>query len=182
MDGLPPIRLLIALADGRHGILSDESLIERIAPPYYLFKDHFAEVVLATPLGGFPALSTQMRRRSHQDQLAQRFLSDRHARDDLADTLGIDQIVIDDFDAAFCIGTADDMQASDKGSLVPTVRSFLESGRPVALVPGWTLDLSSEKAMSGLVIMGDNAESSILAAHALLKVAQERRNLMASPI
>lgn len=181
MDGLPPIRLLIALADGRRGILSDESLIERIAPPYYLFKDHFAEVVLATPLGGFPALSTRMRYRSHRDQMAQRFLSDRHARDDLADTLGIDQIVIDDFDAAFCIGTSGDMLSSDKSSLAPTVRSFLNSGKPVAIVPGWALDLSSEKAMSGLVIMADGAESSVLAAHALLKVAQERRSLMARP-
>ncbi|TXI05771.1 MAG: transporter [Rhizobium sp.] len=181
MDGLPPIRLLIALDDGRDRAVNGELLIARIAPAYYLFKDHPAEVVLATPKGGYPALSAPLHHPLHQGLIAQRFLSDRNARDDLAETLGIDQIVIDDFDAAFCIGISTDLHPSESHGFMPTVRSFLKSGKPVAIVTGGMSTLSLESTMNGLLVVGDNAESSLLAAHALLKVAVARREIVSRP-
>lgn len=179
MDGDTPIRLLIALSGGRHGLSSEALLIARIAPPYYLFKDHSADVVLATPLGGFPALLPPVRQTLHQDALAQRFLSDRTARDDLAETLSLAQIVTEDFDAAFCIGMSEAGQAGGDDAFTPTARSFLASGKPVAIVPGSAHGLPPAGAASGLLILGGSREAPLLAAHALLKVAQERRHIRA---
>ncbi len=170
MDGPIPIRLLIVLAtDGDTG----EIRIVRIAPAYYLFRDAGAEVVLATPSGGFADLSGELRQTAHPEPSAQRFLTDRTARDDLADTLRLDQIVTDDFDAAFCIGLSGSLWSAD--GVAATIRAFLTSGKPVAVIPGRHLDVSPEGAAAGLLILGDSETSPLLSAHALLKVVLERR-------
>lgn len=176
MDGQLPIRFLIVLAaDGA----DSEVRIISIAPAYYLFKDAPAEVVLATPSGGFPNLTDELRRTTHQEPSTRRFLADRTARDDLADTLRLDQIVVEDFDAAFCIGFAGALWSAGNNGIAHTLSAFLKSGKPVAMIPGRHLDVAPQGAAAGLLILGDSQASPLLAAHALLKAVVERHKGMA---
>jgi hypothetical protein len=179
MDVQIPIRFLIILAtDGDNS----EVRIARLAPAYYLFKDAPAEVVLATPSGGFADLTSELRQTVHQsvhkEPTVGRFLTDRAARDDLADTLRLDQIVTEDFDAAFCIGLSGPLWSAE--GVAATIRAFLTSGKPVAVIPGRRLDITPEGAAAGLLILGDCEASPLLSAHALLKVVLEGRKTVTS--
>lgn len=174
MDGLLPIRFLIILhTDGGHKPEESEVRIARIAPAYYLFKEATADVVLATLSGGFADLTDDLRQTAHREPSTHRFLADRTARDDLADTLRLDQIIIEDFDAAFCIGFSGSLWSAN--GIAATIRAFLASGKPVSLIPGRHMDITPEGAAAGLLILGDSEASPLLAAHALLKVVLERR-------
>jgi len=179
MDG--PIRFLIIIAvEDSDGISNIGDRIPQITPPYYLFKELPAEVALATPLGGFPALLGRTRHASsNPDPFVQRFLSDREARDDLADTLSLEQIIADDFDAAFCVGFSGSVWETHSRGPGPLIKTFLEDGKPVAIIPGQQLEIGPEAAGPGLLIIGDSDQSPVLAAHALVKVVIERRELMA---
>ncbi|NRP74481.1 hypothetical protein ILFOPFJJ_05403 [Ensifer psoraleae] len=181
MDGHAPIRFLIILAvEDSDGIFDSGVRLPQVAPPYYLFKEVPAEVALATPFGGFPAFVGQTRHgSSNQEPFVQRFLSDREARDDLADTLSLEQIVADDFDAAFCVGFSGSVWETHSRGPGPLIKTFLEDGKPVAIIPGQQLDIAPEGAGPGLLIIGDSDQSPVLAAHALVKVVVERRELMA---
>ncbi|MDR6669555.1 transporter [Rhizobium sp. 1399] len=175
MDVQIPIRFLIILAaDGDNS----EVRIARLAPAYYLFRDAPAEIVLATPSGGFPDLTSELRQSVHKEPTVGRFLTDRAARDDLADTLRLDQIVTEDFDAAFCIGLSGPLWSAE--GVAATIRAFLTSGKPVAVIPGRRLDITPEGAAAGLLILGDCEASPLLSAHALLKVVLEGRKTVTS--
>ncbi|MEY9829945.1 putative intracellular protease/amidase [Sinorhizobium fredii] len=176
MDHATPIRLLVILsADVVGESPNDEIRIERIAPVYYMFKDVEADVVLATPTGGYAALAPDLRQFPSEEPCVQRFLSDRDARDDLADTLSLDQIVIDDFDAAFCIGFSGSIWGADDLGVAPVIRAFLGDMKPVAIIPGRGLDIAADGAGSGLLVVGDSGQSAALAAYALLNVIELRR-------
>ncbi|MBW6422451.1 transporter [Rhizobium sp. XQZ8] len=168
------IRFLILIADGGDGTGNHEVDLARIAPPYYAFKD-FSEVVFATPLGGPPMLSESVRSSDLSDEAIRRFKGDRSAREELADTLGIDQIVVEDFAAAFCIGLTGKIWADDDNGVAALVRAFLGAGKPVALVPGKHLLLSPEGAGNGLLILGDNDDSPLCAARVLINVVADMR-------
>ncbi|MBY3068222.1 transporter [Rhizobium laguerreae] len=174
-----PIRFLIILAaDEGDDSRNIEIRLARIAPPYYAFKDLPAEVALATPLGGFPGMLEDLRNISvPEDNAARRFFDDRAARDDLADTLCLDQVEPDDFDAAFCIGFSGSMWGDDSLGITNVIKSLLVARKPVALIPGRNLDLVPDGAGAGLLILGESDESTLLAAHALIAVAAEQRQL-----
>ncbi|WP_105383064.1 type 1 glutamine amidotransferase family protein [Neorhizobium alkalisoli] len=161
--------------EGEGGAGNPEVDLARIATPYYAFKKLGSEVVLATPLGGPPNLIEGMHSAGLSDTAVQRFRSDRIARDDLADTLGLDQIVVDDFAAAFCIGLSGKIWTDDNFGVAALVRDFLDVGKPVALVPGKHLLLAPEGAGNGLLILGDNDESPLCAARALINVVVDMR-------
>ncbi|MDX0583775.1 transporter [Sinorhizobium medicae] len=176
MDHATPIRLLVILSADMVGESpNDEIRIERIAPVYYMFKDLEADVVLATPTGGYAALASDLRQCPSEEPYVQRFLSDREARDDLADTLSLDQIVVDDFDAAFCFGFSGSISEADELGVAPVIRAFLSDQKPVAIVPGRGLDIAADGAGSGLLVVGDSGQAATLAAHALLNVIELRR-------
>ena len=178
MDHATPIRLLVILSADMVGESPNGQIrIERIAPVYYMFKDVEADVVLATPTGGYAALDPDLRQCPSEEPWVQRFLSDRDARDDLADTLSLDQIVIDDFDAAFCIGFSGSIWGADCLGVAPVIRAFLGDMKPVAIIPGRGLDIAAEGAGCGLLVVGDSGQSTALAAHALLNVIELRRQI-----
>ncbi|MGG6898154.1 hypothetical protein [Rhizobium sp. BR 315] len=57
------------------------------------------------------------------------------AREELADTLMVDQVVIDDFDAAYCLGLIGAIWKQEDTELV--LSQFLEAGKPVRSYPEW---------------------------------------------
>ena len=143
-----------------------------LAPAYYLFKDLPADVVLASPLGGSPMASAGEHETRGDD--VRRFLGDRMAREELADTLMVDQLVIDDFDAAYCLGLVGAIWKQAGTERV--VSQFLDAGKPVAIIPGAVVDISPHGAANGVLIIGDNDASPLLAARALIELLQQKPN------
>ena len=75
------------------------------------------------------------------------------ARDDLTDTLLLDQIWPEDFDALLCLGTP-----GPAGDLVAT---FRQGGKPVAVIP-------ENRADGSPTITADGADAPLQAARALI--------------
>lgn len=176
MEGSQPIRLLVILSTDETGDPSAGAVtLGRIASPYYLFKNAGAEVVLATLTGGHPNLP-DFRDAEPQEPGVRRFLLDRAARDDLADTLAASQIVSEDFDAALCLGFAGTLRESDSDGVAAILISLLESGKPVAIIFGSSVAAAPYPEGDGLLMFGVSDDAPILAAHALLAIVKERRN------
>jgi len=168
-------RFLIVIVEGEDGAGNPEVGLARIAIPYYAFKNYGAEVVMATLFGGPPLAVDGLRTAHPSDEAVLRFKGDRDAREELADTLALDQIVVEDFAAAFCVGLSGRIWSDDDQGVAALVRAFLDIGKPVALVPGRHLLVTPEGAGNGLLILGDNDDSPLCAARALINVVGDMR-------
>ena len=77
--------------------------LERAAGPYFVFRDANVEVVLASPAGGSPLMEPAGDSNA-STELMQRFRRDGTAIDEFSDTVSLDRVYADDFDAALCVG------------------------------------------------------------------------------
>jgi putative intracellular protease/amidase len=109
--------------------------LEELAAPYYVFKDAGAEVVLASPKGGRPPLDPKSNEPGFQTDLTRRFEADRDANAVLADTVRLDGVNPEGFDAVFYPGGHGPLWdlAEDPAS-VRLIETTLRAGRPVTLV------------------------------------------------
>ncbi|HVI53679.1 MAG TPA: type 1 glutamine amidotransferase domain-containing protein [Luteibacter sp.] len=109
--------------------------LEELAAPYYTFKDAGAEIVLASPKGGQPPLDPKSNEPSFQTDLTRRFEADAAANAQLANTVRLDSVSQADFDTVFYPGGHGPLWdlAEDKHSIA-LIESFIEAGKPVALV------------------------------------------------
>lgn len=169
------VRFLLLIVEGEDGAGNPEVNLARIAAPYYAFKNIGAEVVLATLLGGPPLIAEGIRSAAMHDDAVRRFKGDRDARDELADTLALEQIVVEDFAAVFCVGLSGRIWTDANDAIAVLVRAFLVVGKPVALIPGKHLVVAPEGAGNGLLILGDNDASPLCAARALINVVSDMR-------
>jgi len=105
--------------------------IGQVAEPYYIFRDSGAEVVFASPDGGaaIPTAARQDRTTS-----VRRLRGDNRAREALADTLSLDQVSTDDFQAAICIGTIERIDAEVSHKVSFLITQLCCEGKPVARV------------------------------------------------
>jgi hypothetical protein len=150
------------------GSKSDPAVrLERAAGPYYAFRDADAEVVLASSDGGSPLMEMASGSRA-STEIMQRFKQDQRAIDEFSDTVSLDQVYTDDFDAAFCVGLPDAVwRPEHKGSAGALISRLLDAGKPVAVMPSG-IDLAPKGAGEGLLIVGDGSNSPIPAAQALM--------------
>jgi len=103
----------------------------------------------------------------------QRFRLDGIAIDEFSDTLSLDQIYADDFDAAFCVGLPGSIwQPDHKSSAGALISRLLDAGKPVAVMPSG-VDLAPKGASEGLLIVGDGLKSPIPAAQALMGAVRQ---------
>jgi hypothetical protein len=141
--------------------------LDRAAGPYYAFHDTGFEVVLASPDGGSPRMEFAGDGGASTGIL-QRFRQDRVANDAFSDTLRLDQVYADDFDAAFCVGAPGAIWQSDHKSAAGALLSrLLDAGKPVAIMPS-DIELAPKGAGEGLLIAADGAHAPIPAAQALM--------------
>ena len=78
--------------------------LEEFAAPYYVLKDAGAEITLASPRGGQPPLDPKSDEPGFRTEATERFKADDNAREALADTLPLADIVAADYDAVFYPG------------------------------------------------------------------------------
>jgi putative intracellular protease/amidase len=109
--------------------------LEELAAPYYTFKDAGVDVVLASPKGGQPPLDPKSNEPSFQTDLTRRFEADAAANAQLAATVRLDSVSQADFDTVFYPGGHGPLWdlAEDTHSIA-LIESFIEAGKPVALV------------------------------------------------
>jgi hypothetical protein len=166
------LMILIPESDA-HGSKGDPAIrLERVVGPYYAFRDADVEVVLASPDGGSPLMEITS---SHEAvaEIMQRFKQDRTAIDEFNDTLNLDQVHTDDFDAAFCVGLPGSVwQPPHQSSAGALISRLLDAGKPIAVLPSG-IDLAPKGTGEGLLIVGDGSNSPVPAAHALIGAVRQ---------
>lgn len=144
---------------------SDTALrLERFLGPYYVFVDAGVDVVLASPQGGAPWLPGK----AGVTAVVRRFEQDMAAHEAVQDTLSLEQVHVDDFSGAFCIGVPGaiwDDEGHEPGAAM--IARFLDRGRPVGVIPS-QVDTRPHGSRHGLLIVGEAEHSPVQAARALL--------------
>ena len=98
----------------------------------------------------------------------QGFQSDRSARDAIGDTLKLEQIYPEEFDAAICIGILEgSSHFADTEVVHSLLKALLAAGKPVAIVPT-ELEFAPRGSFEGLLITGAEIRAPSLAAKAIL--------------
>jgi len=109
--------------------------LEELAAPYYTFKDAGADIVLASPQGGQPPLDPNSNEPSFQTEFTHRFEADAAANEQLANTVRLDSVSQADFDTVFYPGGHGPLwDLAEDGNSISLIESFIEAGKPVALV------------------------------------------------
>ncbi len=109
--------------------------LEELAAPYYVFKEAGAEITLASPKGGRPPLDPKSNDPEFRTDLTRRFEKDAAAEAQLDKTVRLDSVKQQDFDTVFYPGGHGPMWdlAEDPNS-AKLIESFIEAGKPIALV------------------------------------------------
>lgn len=167
MNDGSPIRFLIIVADEAQ---ASETIprpsLRDLAQVYYLLSDQGADVVVATAAGGFPRRLDETT--GLADPFLARFRNDRRARDILADTLSLDQLAVEDFAGAFCIGSCSEVRAI--GLTEALIAAFRSQGVPVAVLE----PAREQSARAGFLVLTDAAEAPLLSVQALVCMARDR--------
>ena len=109
--------------------------LEEFAAAYYAFKDAGADITLASPSGGQPPIDPRRDGSDDQSDIVKRYKADFVARTALADTLLLEQVAPEDFDAVFYVGghgAAWDLPEDPISQGV--IAAVHAAGRPLALV------------------------------------------------
>jgi putative intracellular protease/amidase len=141
--------------------------LETFLTAYYTLRDANVELVLASPDGGYP-LGLSRGDQEDSAPVLQRFRMDRIAREEVADTLGTDQVFAADFDAAFCIGAAASLAHDTTAALIA---ALLASGKPVVIMAD-AVGPSSHEAGQGMLIVTAATGSPEASARALLEAVR----------
>jgi len=109
--------------------------LEEFAAPYYVFHDAGIQVTLASPKGGQPPLDPVSDEPDAQTDDTRRFRSDSSAQKLLANTVKLESIKVDDFDAVFYPGGHGPLWdlAEDPHS-IKLIEQFWAAGKPVGAV------------------------------------------------
>lgn len=158
-------RILIVLAARADAETTPPFELPALAGAYYALKDRGVEVVLASSADAPPRVTALRETASDEDALVRRFRADRAARDDLADVLPLDRVVLDDFDAIVCVGDVADTRACPAPDGATDCRCRPEdrpclvlataSGRPVGYLLRFDAGTSAGEAVTLLVDLLD---------------------------
>ncbi|WP_330960004.1 type 1 glutamine amidotransferase domain-containing protein [Photobacterium sp. 53610] len=109
--------------------------LEEFASPYYVFKDAGAILTLASPNGGQPPIDPKSNQPDAQTDATRRFGRDEDAKQCLANTLKLNQVNAEDFDAIFYPGGHGPLWdlAEDPASIA-LIEAFISQGKPVGAV------------------------------------------------
>jgi len=109
--------------------------LEEFAAPYYVFKDAGADVALASPLGGQPPLDPSSDAEDAQTEATKRFNVDNAAQKELANTVVLDSVDAEGFDAIFYPGGHGPLwDLAEDAASIALIETFAASDRPVGAV------------------------------------------------
>ncbi|MFE3494730.1 type 1 glutamine amidotransferase domain-containing protein [Streptomyces sp. NPDC059175] len=109
--------------------------LEELAAPYYRLKEAGAQIVLASPKGGQPPLDPKSNEVDFQTDDTRRFEADPEATEALKNTVRLDSVSADDFDAVFYPGGHGPLwDLAEDAVSARLIETTLRSGKPVGLV------------------------------------------------
>lgn len=124
--------------------------IEEFASPYYTLKDAGAEITIASPLGGQPPVDPKSEEEDAQTPSTERFYKDSEAIYQVANTLKLSDINVEDYDAVFYPGGHGPLWdlANDKTS-IKLIEDFYNMQKPISFVCHAPAALIKAKAENG---------------------------------
>ncbi|MEQ9346482.1 MAG: type 1 glutamine amidotransferase domain-containing protein [Thalassospira sp.] len=124
--------------------------LEEFAAPYYRFLDAGAEITLASPKGGHPPLDPNSQVPDALTDATKRFDNDDAAKTVFANTVTLDGLKADDFDALFYPGGHGPLWdlATDTKSIA-LIEAFVAQNKPVAAVCHGPAALVRAKGVDG---------------------------------
>ncbi|MEQ8391627.1 MAG: type 1 glutamine amidotransferase domain-containing protein [Thalassospira sp.] len=124
--------------------------LEELAAPYYRFLDAGAEITLASPKGGQPPLDPNSQVPDALTDATKRFDNDDAAKTVFANTVKLDGLNADDYDALFYPGGHGPLWdlATDAKSIA-LVEAFVAQNKPVAAVCHGPAALVNAKGSDG---------------------------------
>lgn len=124
--------------------------LEEFAAPYYRFLDAGAEITIASPKGGQPPLDPNSQVPDALTDATKRFEKDADAQKAFANTVTLDGLQADDFDALFYPGGHGPLWdlATDAKSIA-LIEAFTAQDKPVAAVCHGPAALVSAKDTNG---------------------------------
>jgi len=150
MTDTVPSRVLILLPDEDAPIISTD-LPPRLAALYYKLKHAGLELVFATRSGGYSAAMGDMRRFADHPVVA-KLMADAFARDELSESLALDRVYVDDFDAIILFLEGLELALPEVGKVI---LEFQRVGK--AVVPSETLDPIESAVQSIRVLVSQQA-------------------------
>lgn len=109
--------------------------LEEFAAPYYALKDAGADIVVASPRGGQPPLDPKSDAPDAQTDDTRRFKDDADAKAVLANTVRLDSVKADDFDAVFYPGGHGPLwDLAEDGASIGLIEAFVKADKPVGAV------------------------------------------------
>ena len=130
--------------------------LEEFAAPYYTFVDVGANITLASPAGGQPPLDPKSVLVDFQTELTERFNQDLIAQDALENTVKLETVTSDEFDAVFYPGGHGPLWDLTNSEIsINLIENFERSGKPISFVCHAPAVLRHVKAENGeLLIKG----------------------------
>jgi len=109
--------------------------IEEFAAPYYVLADAGVQITLASPKGGQPPIDPKSEMADSQTKATHRFDKDEALKNQLAHTLILSDVKVEDYDAVFYPGGHGPLWdlANDKNSIA-LIESFYTHKKPVVFV------------------------------------------------
>ena len=110
------------------GDAPDADPLEEFVGVYYTLQNAGARMVVASEAGGYPWSQRPRQGEGLGSKLVERFLSDRYARDEIADTLPLRDVFVEDFKACILIGGNGSLMEADKRFAEGLISEFLNAG------------------------------------------------------
>ncbi len=146
--------------------------LEDFAGVYYTLLKQGARLLIASEAGGYPWSQRPRRGEGPGSKLVDRLLSDRHARDDIADTLPLRDVFVEDFDACILVGGDGSLVEADERFAGGLMGRFLSAGKPVAAVSG-RIGFMPGAGISGLALLSSGGVGLPAAIRALLAALRD---------
>ena len=109
--------------------------LEELAAPYYVLKQAGATLTLASPKGGQPPLDPKSADESAKTDDTRRFEADADAKAQLASTVRLGSLKIEDFDAVFYPGGHGPLwDLAEDSTSRALIEGAIAADKPVALV------------------------------------------------
>ena len=109
--------------------------LEELAAPYYVFSEAGFELTVASPKGGSVPLDPKSESIIMATQTTKRFLKDEAAMNFLSDSLLLEEVKAEDFDAVFLPGGHGPMwDIADNKTVKQLLEDFNRANKPIASV------------------------------------------------
>lgn len=130
--------------------------LEEFAAPYYFLKDKGVEITLASPQGGQPPIDPKSELPDFQTPSTVRFTEDAATQDILSQTIKLDTVNHQDYDAVFYAGGYGPLwDLADDQTSIALIESFYHHGKPIASVCHGPAVFKNTKDAAGQPLVAD---------------------------